>query len=117
MNSPSRNIPISTVMVAATVVERFAPSERHASETKSLNRPLNAVSAPSSLRSVSSAPSSLCSFVPAAALVAREATTFELDHALAHLVDHLAVVRHHQDRRAAAVDAIEELHDPDGGVG
>ncbi len=35
----------------------------------------------------------------------------------AHLVDHLAVVRHHQDRRAGAVDAIKELHDPHGGVG
>ena len=32
-------MPISTVIVAATVVERFAPSERHASETSSLKRP------------------------------------------------------------------------------
>ena len=31
---------ISTVIVAATVVERFAPSERHASDTSSLNRAL-----------------------------------------------------------------------------
>ena len=28
MKSPSRNMPISTVIVAAIVVERFAPSER-----------------------------------------------------------------------------------------
>jgi hypothetical protein len=28
MNSPSRNIPIRTVIVAAIVVERFAPSDR-----------------------------------------------------------------------------------------
>src|SRR5258708_16568636 len=40
MKRPSRNMPISTVIVAATVVEMFAPSERHASETRSLKRPL-----------------------------------------------------------------------------
>ena len=43
MNRPSRNIPISTVIVAATVVERFAPSERHASETSSFTRPLTRI--------------------------------------------------------------------------
>src|SRR5476649_2175523 len=36
MKSPSRNIPISTVIVAAIVVEAFAPSDRHASEKSSL---------------------------------------------------------------------------------
>jgi hypothetical protein len=36
MNRPRRNIPISTVIVAATVVERFAPMERNASLKKSL---------------------------------------------------------------------------------
>jgi len=36
MNRPSRNIPIRTVIVAATVVERFAPMERNASLKKSL---------------------------------------------------------------------------------
>ena len=36
MQSPSRNIPIRTVIVAATVVERFAPSERIDSEKSSL---------------------------------------------------------------------------------
>src|SRR6266404_914979 len=107
MKSPSRNMPISTVIVAATVVDRFAPSERHASLTSSLKRPL----------SVSSAPSSLRSFVPATTFVAGEPPVLELDDALAHLVHHLAVVRHHQNRRAAAVDAVEKLHDPDGGVG
>src|SRR3954469_7639689 len=78
MNRPSRNIPISTVMVAATVVERFAPSERHASETRSLKRPLT----------VSSAPAGRGSFVPAAALVACQPAALELDDALAHLVHH-----------------------------
>ena len=34
MKSPSRNIPISTVIVAATVVERFAPSDRSDSENE-----------------------------------------------------------------------------------
>jgi len=32
MNSPSRNIPIRTVIIAAKVVERLAPRLRHASE-------------------------------------------------------------------------------------
>ena len=35
MKSPSRNIPMRTVMTAATVVERFAAIERKASVTKS----------------------------------------------------------------------------------
>ena len=35
MKRPSRNMPIRTVMTAATDVERFAASERNASETKS----------------------------------------------------------------------------------
>src|SRR3954453_13179548 len=47
MNRPSRNIPISTVIVAATVVERFAPSERHASETSSFKRPVRRAPDPS----------------------------------------------------------------------
>ena len=35
MKRPSRNMPISTVIVAATVVETFAPSERNDSEKSS----------------------------------------------------------------------------------
>src|SRR4051794_7597429 len=101
MKSPSRNMPISTVIVAATVVEMFAPSDRHASETS--RRPLPVMRL-------------LLPRVAAAALVAREAAALELDDALPHLVDHLAVVGDHQDRGAAAVDAVEELHDPDRGV-
>jgi hypothetical protein len=42
MKRPSRNIPISTVIVAATVVEMFAPIERTASLTKSLVRTYSA---------------------------------------------------------------------------
>src|ERR1700750_3073152 len=100
MKRPSRNMPTRTVIVAATVVERLAPSERHASETSSLNL----------------MPRRSFARVNPAALCAREASVLELDHALAHLVDHLAVVGDHQDRRAAPVDAVEELHDPDRGV-
>src|ERR687897_931572 len=55
--------------------------------------------------------------VAPAALVACDAAVLERDHAPAHLVDHFAVVRRHQDRRARAVDPVEELHDPDGRVG
>src|SRR3954453_5252315 len=86
MKRPSRNIPIRTVIVAATVVERFAPSDRHASDTSSLRRPVMLLAAPSSARLL----------VAPAPLVAREPTVLELDHPLAHLVDHLAVVRDHQ---------------------
>ena len=97
MKRPSRNIPMSTVTVAANVVERFAPSDRRDSETRSFTRSY--------------------ALVAAAALVSGEPPVLERDHAAAHLVDHLAVVRHHQDRRARAVDPVEELHDPDGRVG
>jgi hypothetical protein len=38
MKRPSRNMPIRTVMTAATLVERFAPIDRKASEKKSLAR-------------------------------------------------------------------------------
>ena len=74
-------MPISTVIVAATVVDRLAPSDRHASANRSLERPV-------------------IPRVAAAALVARQAAVLELDDALPHLVDHLAVVGDHQDRRA-----------------
>ncbi len=34
IKSPSRNMPMSTVIIAAKVVERLAPRLRHASETQ-----------------------------------------------------------------------------------
>ena len=52
-----------------------------------------------------------------APLVAGQPPVVERDHAAAHLVDHLAVVRRHHDRRPGAVDPVEQLHDPDRGVG
>ena len=42
MKSPSRNMPIRTVMTAATLVERFAAIERNASLKKSLDSHLSA---------------------------------------------------------------------------
>src|SRR5438132_1081911 len=75
---PSRNMPTRTVIVAATVVEMFAPRLRHASETSS--RSLTPVTAPR-VRGTSFA----CVAPPA--LVAREPSFLELDHTLAHLVD------------------------------
>ena len=57
MKRPSRNIPISTVIVAATVVERFAPIERTASEKTSLKR-AHSVSYPPRRSSRMSLPSS-----------------------------------------------------------
>src|SRR5581483_3818867 len=96
MKSPSRNMPISTVMVAATVVDRFAPSDRHASDTSSfalalIPAPAPAKPAPPLLWKLRRAYVSF-SGVASAALVAHQAAVLELDHALAHLVDHLAIV-------------------------
>ena len=52
--------------------------------------------------------------VAAVALVAHELAVLELDDAALHLVDEAGLVRRHQDRRAAGVDAGEQLHDVDG---
>src|SRR5919202_1310644 len=67
MKRPSRNIPIRTVTVAASVVDMFAPSERKDS----------------------------------ARTVFRRVTTRSRRGA----------------RRARAIDAVEQLHDPDGRIG
>ena len=55
--------------------------------------------------------------VHAGGLVADHAALVELHDAAPHLVDHLAVVGHDDDGRAGAVDPVEQLHDPDGGLG
>ena len=88
---------MSTDTAEANVVARFAPIERSASEKTSRMRVIPRV--------------------PAAALVPHEPSGLERDHAPAHLVHHLPVVRDHQDRRPGARDAVEQLHDPDGRVG
>src|SRR5262245_56246846 len=73
---------------------------------RSSGEPRRATYGPSSFLRVSSAP-----------LITHELARLERDHALAHLVHHLTIVRDHEDRRTRAVDAVEELHDPDGRVG
>src|SRR3712207_2872150 len=73
-------------------------------------RPLAWCSRP---RTWTASPEGALSAVAAAALVADDDAVVERDDAPAHLVDHLAVVRRHDDRRAGAVDPVEELHDPD----
>src|SRR4051794_9854594 len=55
--------------------------------------------------------------VEAGLLVADDAALAELDHAPAHLVHHLLVVGGHDDGRAGAVDPVDQLHDPDRGLG
>src|SRR4051794_19447714 len=55
--------------------------------------------------------------VQAGRLVAHDAALRELDDAPAHAVDHRVVVGGHEHGRAGAVDAVEQLHDPDRGVG
>ena len=55
--------------------------------------------------------------VPGAGLVADQAAVLERDHAAAHRVDHLAVVGDDEHGRAGAVDPVEQLHDPDRGLG
>ncbi len=57
ISRPSRNIPISTVIVAANDVEMFEPMERNASETTSLKR-LTSVSYPPRRSSRTTFPSS-----------------------------------------------------------
>src|SRR5215212_1736385 len=51
------------------------------------------------------------------ALVADDAALAQLDHAPAHLVDHLLVVGRDDDGRAGAVDPVDQLHDPDRRLG
>ena len=52
--------------------------------------------------------------VAAVALVAHHLAVPQLDHAPLHLVDEAGLVRRHDDRGAAGVDAGEQLHDVDG---
>src|SRR4051794_34273005 len=55
--------------------------------------------------------------VQAHLLVADHAALAQLDHAAAHLVHHLLVVGSHDHGGAGAVDPVDQLHDPDGGLG
>ena len=55
--------------------------------------------------------------VEARLLVADHAALAQLDHAPAHLVDHLLVVGRDDDGRAGAVDPVDQLHDPDRRLG
>ena len=50
-------------------------------------------------------------------LVADHVALGQLDHAAAHAVDHRLVVGGDDHRRPGAVDAVEQLHDPDRGLG
>ena len=52
--------------------------------------------------------------VAAVALVAHHLAVAQLDDASLHLVDEAGLVRRHHHRRAAGVDAREQLHDVDG---
>src|ERR1700683_2687889 len=51
--------------------------------------------------------------VQARSLVADDPPATQFDHAAAHAVDHLVVVGGHDHGRAGAVDAVQQLHDPD----
>ena len=55
--------------------------------------------------------------VRARLLVADDLAVGELDHAPAHLVHHRHVVGGDQHRRAGLVDPVDQLHDPDRGLG
>ena len=50
-------------------------------------------------------------------LVAHQPALVEREHPAAHLVDHLAVVGDDEHGGAGAVDPVEQLHDPDRGLG
>src|SRR5215208_1091206 len=55
--------------------------------------------------------------IEAGLLVAHYAALAQLDHAPAHLVDHLLVVGRHDHGGPGAVDPVDQLHDPDRGLG
>src|SRR3954453_4604645 len=55
--------------------------------------------------------------VDAAVLVPHDLALRQLDDPAAHRVDDGGVVGRHHDGGARAVDPVEQLHDPDAGVG
>src|SRR5262249_51742568 len=96
---PNNRSEIITVMMPANVIIRLRRNEMIVSRLKYANRDI------SQLRPYS---------VHAARLVAYDGTMVELDDAAAHRVDDALVVGGHDDRRAGAVDAVEQPHDADG---
>src|ERR671920_2514013 len=55
--------------------------------------------------------------VAAGPLVAHDPAVRDLDHAPPHAIHHRLVVRRDEHRGAGPVDPVQQLHDPDGGLG
>src|SRR3954447_24980058 len=91
---------MATVTTTATVIVRLRRRPTAISETTKDAR-------------IGSGPVS----VDAAVLVPHDLALRQLDDPAAHRVDDRRVVGGHHDRRAGAVDPVEQLHDPDAGVG
>src|SRR5437773_1385620 len=123
MKTPSTSVVISTVRTAAMLGAALRESERKASLRKKPTRIVSLVrvafdaDAELAAQAHRELRGRLVGPVHAGDLVADQAPLVELDDAPAHLVDHLAVVGRDDDRRARAVDPVDQLHDPDRRLG
>ena len=99
MKTPSTSVVISTVATAARLGAALRRNARSASRRKKNELHRSA------------------SQVHAGRLVAHHAALVQLDHAAAHPVHHLVVVGGDDHRRPGAVHAVQQLHDPDRGLG
>src|SRR4051812_4256333 len=129
MKTPRTRAVISTVRTAAVLGAALRLSERVASLRKNPTRISASLRRCALVRVAFRADAELAAqahaelagrlvvLVHAGDLVADDAPLVELDHAAAHLVDHLAVVGGDDDGRAGAVDPVDQLHDPDRGLG
>src|SRR5665213_1394090 len=126
MNTPSTSVVTSTDAKAAKLGTALRRIERVASFRKNPGfiTPPRRTGAPMS--SWASFPSQsraelvgvlIARAVQAGGVVADDPPATQFDHAAAHTVDHLVVVGGHDNGRAGAVDAVEQLHDPDRGLG
>src|SRR3954447_18878426 len=122
MNTPSTSAVSSTVSIAARLGAALRLRARNASLRKKPGRialvrmPLVA-DAELAAEADRELLGGLVRAVEAGHLVADDAALGQLDHAAAHLVHHLAVVGGHQHGSARAVDAVDQLHDPDRRLG
>src|SRR3954454_7339983 len=130
MNTPSSSVVMTTVTMAARLGEALRRSARKASAMKKKTRrtsapgrrgrrglPVGVALGDAHLGSGAYAELGRGLLVVGRGhLVADQASLVEREHAPAHLVDHLAVVRDDEHRRPGAVDPVKQLHDPDGGL-
>src|SRR3954471_24144651 len=121
MKTPSTRAVSRIVSRAASDGAALRESARSASLRKKLNRISVRVALDADAQLAAQAHRELAGrlvrAIEAGLLVADDAALAQLDHAAAHLVDHLLVVGGHDDGRTGAVDPVDQLHDPDRGLG